>query len=137
MSLDHNKALVSWFLLDSFNQRNVEVVDEVFASDHHLHSPALETGTVEGTEAIKRMIHDYLDDVEEGARVTCTIQKQIAEGEWVTTYYTLETTNYTSEGPRNEAYWGVMISCIAHNTIQESYVVAQEVSPEERKKVFN
>jgi hypothetical protein len=76
MSLDHNKAMISWFLLESFNQRNVEVVDNVFASDHRLHSPAVESEAVGGTEAIKRMIQDYLDDVEEGARVTCTIENR-------------------------------------------------------------
>jgi hypothetical protein len=64
-------------------------------------------------------------------------RKQVAEGEWVTTYYTLNTTDYGPGGPRNEAYWGVIISCIADGTIQESFVVAQEVSPAERKKVFN
>src|SRR5687768_7537862 len=60
MSVDNNKSLISWFLLESFNRRDLKVVDKVFSSDHRLHSPAIETGVEEGPEAIKAMIRDYL-----------------------------------------------------------------------------
>ena len=137
MSEDQNKALVSWFLLESFNTRDLEAVDKVFASDHRLHSPVLETEIVEGMEAIKQMFKDYFASLEEGVATRCTILKQIAEGEWVSTYYKLEAVNLTSGGPSNEAYRGVIISRFADGKIQESFVVAQEVTPDERKKVFN
>ena len=137
MSVDNNKSLISWFLLESFNRRDLKVVDKVFSSDHRLHSPALETGVEEGPEAIKAMIRDYLGDLEEDAAVRCAILKQIAEGDWVSTYYTLEDVNVTPEGSSNNAYRGVIISRFADDMVQESFVVAQEVYPEERKKVFN
>lgn len=137
MSVDHNKALVSWFLLECFNRRDLEVVDKIFDSDHRLHSPAIESGAVEGPEAVKAMIKDYLDSLGEGAAVRCAILKQIAEGDWVSTYYMLEDVNLTSEGSSNNAYRGVIISRFADGTVQESFVVAQEVYPDEDKKVFN
>lgn len=137
MSVDNNKSLISWFLLESFNRRDLKVVDKVFSSDHRLHSPALETGVEEGPEAIKAMIRDYLGDLEEDAAVRCAILKQIAEGDWVSTYYTLEDVTVTPEGSSNNAYRGVIISRFADGMVQESFVVAQEVYPEERKKVFN
>jgi hypothetical protein len=137
MSVDNNKSLISWFLLESFNRRDLKVVDKVFSSDHRLHSPAIETGVEEGPEAIKAMIRDYLGDLEEDAAVRCAILKQIAEGDWVSTYYTLEDVNVTPEGSSNNAYRGVIISRFADGMVQESFVVAQEVYPEERKKVFN
>jgi hypothetical protein len=137
MSVDNNKSLISWFLLESFNRRDLKVVDKVFSSDHRLHSPAIETGVEEGPEAIKAMIRDYLGDLEEDAAVRCAILKQIAEGDWVSTYYALEDVNVTPEGSSNNAYRGVIISRFADGMVQESFVVAQEVYPEERKKVFN
>ena len=137
MSVDNNKSLISWFLLESFNRRDLKVVDKVFSSDHRLHSPAIETSVEEGPEAIKAMIRDYLGDLEEDAAVRCAILKQIAEGDWVSTYYTLEDVTVTPEGSSNNAYRGVIISRFADGMVQESFVVAQEVYPEERKKVFN
>jgi hypothetical protein len=137
MSVDNNKSLISWFLLESFNRRDLKVIDKVFSSDHRLHSPAIETGVEEGPEAIKAMIRDYLGDLEEDAAVRCAILKQIAEGDWVSTYYTLEDVSVTPEGSSNNAYRGVIISRFADGMVQESFVVAQEVYPEERKKVFN
>jgi predicted SnoaL-like aldol condensation-catalyzing enzyme len=137
VSVDQNKALVSWFLLESFNRRDLEVADKVFTSNHRLHSPALETEVVEGVEAITEMIEDYFASLGEGVAARCTILKQIAEEEWVSTYYALESVNLTSGGPSNEAYRGVIISSFAEGKIQESFVVAQEITPEERKVVFN
>ena len=137
MSMDQNKALVSWFLLESFSKRDLEVVDKVFAPDHRLHSPANGAETEEGLGPVKVMIRDYFEIAGEGAAVRCTILKQIAEAEWVSTYYTLEAVNLTSGGPANDAYRGVIISRFGDGTIQESFVVAQELYPEEEKKVFN
>ena len=137
MSMDQNKALVSWFLLESFSKRDLEVVDKVFAPDHRLHSPATGAETEEGLGPVKVMIRDYFEIAGEGAAVRCTILKQIAEGEWVSTYYTLEAVNLTSGGPANDTYRGVIISRFGDGAIQESFVVAQELYPEEEKKVFN
>ena len=137
MSADQNKALASWFLLESFNKGDLEVVDRVFARDHRLHSPANVVEIAEGIEPVKVMVQDYFDVAGEGAAAECTVLKQIAEGEWVSTYYSLEAVNLTSGGPAHDKYSGVMISRFADGEIRESFVVAQEVEPEEEKKVFN
>ncbi len=137
MSVDQNKALVSWFLLESFNKRDLEVVEKVFSPDHRLHSPANEAEIAEGIEQVKVMIRDYFEIAGEGAAVRCTVLKQIAEGEWVSTYYTLEAVNLTSGGPANDVYRGVIISRFGDGTIQESFVVAQELYPKEERKYFN
>lgn len=138
MAADQNKAMASWFLLEAFNKRDLEVIDGIFARDHLLHSPANETETAEGIEPVKAMVQDYFDAAGEGAATRCTVLKQIAEGgEWVSTYYSLEAVNLTSGGPAHDQYRGVMISRFADGEIQESFVVAQEIYPEEEKKVFN
>jgi hypothetical protein len=137
MSADQNKAMISWFLLEGFNKRDLEVVDRIFALDHHLHSPASGVEIAEGIGPVKEMIEDYFDLAGEGAAVKCSVLKQIAEGDWVSTYYSLEAVNLTSGGPTDDAYWGVITSRFADGTIQESFVVAQEAFPEEEKKVFN
>ena len=137
MSADQNRALASWFLLESFNKRDLEVVDGIFARNHRLHSPANDLEAAEGIEPVKMMVQDYFDAAGEGAAVRCSVLKQIAEGEWVSTFYSLEAVNLTSGGPAHDQYRGVMISRFADGAIQESFVVAQEVFPEEEKKVFN
>jgi SnoaL-like domain len=131
MSLDDYKAVISSFLQEVFNQRNLAIVDEVFAPDHTLLSPETGTGKVQGTEVIKRALEDY-HKVESGAR--CTILDQIAEGDWIATSYTL--------GEEQAEHMGVMISHLVDGKIKETFVVAREVSsaPEgdwEDRKVFN
>jgi SnoaL-like domain len=138
MSVDQHKSLVGWFLMEGFNERNLEVVDRVFASDHRLHSPSNQSQPVEGIEAVKEMVLGYFGIVGEGAAIRCTVLKQIGEGEWVSTYYSLEAVNLTSGGPVDGAYRGVVVSRFSEDKIQESFVVAQEAyPPEERKNVFN
>ena len=137
MSTDQNKALVSWFLLECFNKRDLEVMDGVFAPDHRLYSPANYGDIAEGIEPIREMVQVYFDEAGEGAAIRCTVLKQIAEGAWVSTYYSLEAVNLTSGGPANNQYRGVIICCFDDGTIQESFVVAQELYPSEEKRVFN
>ena len=52
MSLEENKEVISRFLQRGFNQRDLTVVDEVFASDHVLRSPL--TGVEGGILAPRR-----------------------------------------------------------------------------------
>jgi len=51
--------------------------------------------------------------------LACTVENQIAEGDWVATSYTL------SEA---EEHRGIMLSRVVDGRIQESHVVAQTVS---------
>jgi hypothetical protein len=119
MSSEDNKAVISGFLREVFNQRNLAIVDEVFAPDHALLSPETGTEKVVGrTEVIKRALEDYYDA--EGPKARCTILNQIAEGDWIATSYTL--------GEEQAEHMGVMVSYLVDGKIKETFVVAREVS---------
>ena len=117
MSLEDNKEVISRFLRRGINQRDLTVVDEVFASDHVLRSPLTGVGGVSGTEEIKRALEDYLYHAQGTGRVT--IEYQIAEGDWVATSYTLR--------DAQEEHMGVMFSRLG-SKIRETFVVARDVS---------
>jgi predicted SnoaL-like aldol condensation-catalyzing enzyme len=112
MEMEDNKSVVRRFLHEAFDRQNPTIVDELFAPDHVIRGPKLGTGEVRGTEEIKDELHDYT-----GAR--CTIQYQIAEGDWVATSYTLH--------EENQEHMGVLLSRLADGKIQETFVVAREI----------
>lgn len=130
MSLEENKEVIRRFLRRGINQRDLTVVDEVFASDHVLRSPLTGVGGVSGTEEIKRALKDYLNHAQGTGRVT--ILNQIAEGDWVATSYTLR--------DAQEEHMGVMFSRLG-SKIRETFVVARDVSgpesDEQRRKHIN
>lgn len=78
--------MVSRFLLEGLGELNPDVVDEVFAPGHALSSPEFGTQVITGTRIIKSAIEEFLN---EAGRIECTIQRQVEEGEWVATSYTL------------------------------------------------
>jgi len=119
MPLEDNKTVISRFLQEGFNQRNLTIVDEVFASNHILRSPLTGVGGVSGTEVIKRALEDYHVH---GTGSRCTILNQIAEGDWGATSYTL--------GEEQEEHMGVMSSRLVDGKIQETFVVARDVVSE-------
>jgi ketosteroid isomerase-like protein len=130
MSLEENKDVISRFLQRGINQRDLTVVDEVFASDHVLRSPLTGVEGVSGTEEIKRALEDYLNHAQGTGRVT--IENQIAEGDWVATSYTLR--------DAQEEHMGVMFSRLG-SKIRETFVVARDVSgpgsDEQKRKHIN
>jgi len=131
MHSEDGKVLVSRFLLEGLGGGNTAVVDEVFASDHVLRSPAIGATELVGTDPMKDAIEEFWSD---GGSVRCTIRRQIAEADRVATSYRL------SEEYKD--HMGIMISRVAEGKIQSSLVVASEVSgPEEElirmRKVFN
>ena len=130
MQPEDNKALVRRFFQEGFAGLDPAVVDDVFAPRHVLSSPALGAEEVTGTEVIKSAIEEFRGD---GGGVRCTIERQIAEGNWVATSYTL------TQGGQDHV--GLMLSRVAGGRIRESRVVASDVSgPDERgtaRKAFN
>lgn len=121
MSLEDNKRVIRRFLTEGFDRQNRDVVDEVLASDHLLRGPKLGRREERGTEAIKSEIEKYTE-------ARCTIQEQIAEGDWVATIYTI--------GKPREEHRGVMINRLANGKIQESFVMAREVPKSESDWTF-
>ena len=131
MSLETNKDAVRDFLLRGFNQRDLTVVDEVFAPTHVLISPETGTETVTNPEVIKEALEDYHA---EGSGAGCTVLNQIAEGDWVATSYTL--------GEEYAEHMGVLTCRFVNGKIQETFVVAREVgsiseSDWVRRKILN
>ena len=112
-----NKEVVSRYFLQGIGGLNPDVVDEVFAPDHRLTSPEFGTEPETGTQIIKDAIEGFSTDAGD---VTCTVESQIAEGDWVATIYTLS--------EEHDHHMGIMISRVADGKIQESHVVAKTVS---------
>jgi len=89
MSTEENKAIVRRFLEGIFSQGNPDVVDELAAPDFVVHDPSSEVGEVD-VEGVKGSIawsHSAFPDL----RVT--IEDQVAEGDKVSTRWTVRGTH--------------------------------------------
>ena len=63
MTLEDNKKLVTWFIEEIWNQRHLDVADEVFAADcitHQLRSGADSLTIPRPPEALKQHISEWL-----------------------------------------------------------------------------
>lgn len=130
MEPDGDKAVVGRFLLEGLGGLNPDIVDEVFAPNHALSSPEFGTQVITGTRIIKSAIQEFLRDV---GQIECTIQRQIEEGEWVATSYTLT--------EANDVHMGILFSRVVAGKITESLVVARTISEAQARvtarKAFN
>ena len=127
---EDNKAVVRRFLLEALGKLNAEVVEDVCAPNHVLSGPEFGTEGIAGTEIIKDAIEEFREEV--GA-VECTIQRQIEEGEWVATSYTLS--------EENDVHMGILFSRVVAGKIEQSHIVARTVSTAEAassaRRAFN
>ena len=83
MSAAQNKAIVSRFYEELWNDRNLQVADELFADDcvtHQLRSGAEPVGVPRGPEAIKHHVADWMRGFPD---LRFTIEEMIAEGDRV------------------------------------------------------
>jgi predicted ester cyclase len=83
-----NKATARRFYEEVVNQRRLDVIDEIFASDYRDHDPANEQD-YRGIAGVKEETSMYVDAF--GPRFT--IQNQLAEGDFVTTVWTCVATH--------------------------------------------
>jgi hypothetical protein len=125
-----NKAVVSRFLLEGLGGLDPDVVDEVFAPDHALSSPEFGDQVIIGTRIIKSAIEEFRSD---SGWIRCTIQRQVEEGEWVATSYTLTESS--------DVHQGALFSRVVAGKIVESSVVARTVATTQAlmtaRKAFN
>jgi hypothetical protein len=112
-----NKEVVSRYFLQGLGELNPDVIDEVFAPDHVLSSPEFGTDAAPGIQVIKDAIEGLRRDAN---AVSCTIHRQIEEGDWVATSYTLS--------EEQADHMGIMLSRVVDGKIEESHVVAKSVS---------
>jgi steroid delta-isomerase-like uncharacterized protein len=84
MMSEENKEKVRRFLQEAFNEGNLGVVDELFATDYVLHDPA-SPEEVSGPEGIKQFVQMYRSAFPD---THITVEDQIAEGDEVVTRWT-------------------------------------------------
>jgi steroid delta-isomerase-like uncharacterized protein len=86
LSAEENKAAVRRFMEELFGGGKAELVDEVLDPDFVCHDPNSETGEIRGADTIKGEVgyfHNAFPDF------FWRVDDQVAEGEKVTTRYTL------------------------------------------------
>jgi steroid delta-isomerase-like uncharacterized protein len=96
MMSEENKEKARRFLEEAFNEGNLGVVDEIFASDYVLHDPA-SPEEVSGPEGIKQFVQMYRSAFPD---THITVEDQIAEGDEVVT-------RWTGRGTHQGALFGV------------------------------
>jgi steroid delta-isomerase-like uncharacterized protein len=82
-----NKALVRRLYEEAFGQGKTEVVDEVLHSNYVCYDPNAEGGEVRGLEAIKGEIEYFHNAFPDD--LFWRVEEQVAEGDKVTTRYTM------------------------------------------------
>ena len=117
MTEEQNKTLIRRAIKEAHSDGNLDVVDEVYASEYVLHTPTpVPVEEVRGPEALKRFI-----DTQRAAfpGLGFTIEDQIAEGNKVVTRYG------SPKGVMHNAF-GVIISRITEDgKIAEEWIVAR------------
>jgi steroid delta-isomerase-like uncharacterized protein len=76
MSTEENKALAKRAWEEMFNQKKLEVIDELFASDYIYHGP--QGQEFRGTETLKQLLSSYLEAFPD---LHMEIEDLIAEGD--------------------------------------------------------
>jgi predicted SnoaL-like aldol condensation-catalyzing enzyme len=84
MSTEENKAIVSRWSEELFNQGNLEVANEIVATTYRRHDPG-DPFVVEGPEDLKRLVSMLRAQVPD---LHISVEDVIAEGDKVVTRYT-------------------------------------------------
>ncbi len=89
---DKNKNVVSRFLIETQNKKNLAVIDELVAKNF-----VGRTANLQGLEDLKKVINDNLSAFPD---LQVTIEQQVSEGDMVVSHY-------TARGTHQGAYRGV------------------------------
>jgi predicted ester cyclase len=93
MSVEQNKKIVRRFFEELWNERKLETADEIFAPGcvtHQLQSGAEAVAVPRDAEAMKQHIGEWLGAFPD---LRFTIERMIAEGDFVITYATMRGTH--------------------------------------------
>ena len=119
-----NEALVRRYVEEVYDQRKLEVVDEIFASEFTFHDPDL-PGGARGPEGIKRVVKIFLDAFPD---LQVTLDDELSSGDKVVTRWTTRATHQgelmgiAPTGRRIEVT-GVGIWRVAEGKIAEAWLI--------------
>ena len=88
MSLEDHKALVRKAYLEAFNQRNLDLIDEVFAPEYVVYYPGVPP--ILGRDAAKEAVGAFLEAFPD---IVFAIEQQVAEGNLVATRWSAKGTH--------------------------------------------
>jgi steroid delta-isomerase-like uncharacterized protein len=118
---EHNKELVRRCIEQAVNTGNLNVAEELIATDYTYHEPT--AGEKRGREGFKQLITMYRTAFPD---VRLTVEQQIAEGDLVVTRWTARGTHrgeLFGTAPTNKqiTVQGIVISRIANGKIVEEF----------------
>jgi len=87
MSIEQNKAIVSRWVEEFWNQQNLALIDEIMAPNYILHNP---DGPVQGREAFRQFAAGFQTAIPD---LHVTVETMIAEGDKVVWRYLLRGTH--------------------------------------------
>ena len=93
MSAEQNRAIVSRFYNELWNERKLDVADEIFASDcvtHQLQSGAEAVPAVRNPESVKRHVSEWLDGFPD---LHFTVEQMLSEGDRVVSQCVMDGTH--------------------------------------------
>jgi steroid delta-isomerase-like uncharacterized protein len=123
MSSD-NKAIVSRLYLELWNERKLELVDELFSASHALNAPDV-SGTAIGPEAYKRQVTRFLTGFPD---LRFTIEDVVCENDKVVVSWIISGTHkgeFMGVSPTNKkvSVAGITILSIGNGKILDSYAI--------------
>ena len=122
VSAEENKAVARRWFEDLFNQGNLEVADEIIASDHVYHDPTL-PDIPPGPEGQKQVVNLYRSAF---TNAHISVEDQIAEGDRVATRWTGSGTHQgeligVAPTGNQVTITGISINRISGGKIEESW----------------
>lgn len=132
MSVEQNKAIVQRFIEELWNNRNLDVADEIFAADcitHQLRSGAELVAAPRSPEVVKKHVAEWLIGFPD---LRFTIEQMIAEADQVVARTVMQGTHtgvWLGIAPTNEQVSLRMITIhrIANGKIVEDWVLVESL----------
>ena len=125
MTVEENKKLVK-MSMEAFNMRDLaekdRLVDEIFAPDYIVHDPGWPDFGI-GPEAVKHFMHAA---IENSPDIHVVLQDMLAEGDKVTSRFTVHATNPSTGKP--EVTEVMCISRISGGKIVEEWQLGVEIT---------
>ncbi len=132
MSVEQNKVIVRRFIEELWNDRNLNVADEIFAADcvtYQLHSDSEPAASLRDPDTLKKHVAEWLASFPD---LTFTIEQMLAEGDKVATWCVMRGTHtnvWLGVAPTGKqiSIRMVIIHRIADRKIVEDWVLVESL----------